>query len=218
MFRIPKNLSKKSPGDMWLLVGLGNPGAGYENNRHNIGFMAIDRIASHHSFPIFRLRLDGLMAEGTIDGRKTILLKPQTYMNNSGQSVRAVAKYFKIEPDHIVVFHDELDLSPGKVRTKMGGGNAGHNGLRSIEDHLGTPDYARVRMGIGHPGEREKVHGHVLKDFAKGERIWLEPLLKAVADHSALVVQNELPAYINKIAAAAPAPAPSTPESKTAEK
>ena len=199
-----KSKEKKSPGDAWLLVGLGNPGDEYSNNRHNIGFMVADAIAAHHKFPPFRKKFEGLFSEGAIGDRKAIILKPQTFMNLSGQSVKAAAKFFKIDAARIMVFHDELDLPPGKARAKQGGGNAGHNGLKSIDAHLGTPDYWRVRLGIGHPGDRDKVHSHVLKDFAKADKAWLEPLLKALADHAALIVEGQMASYMNKVALAVP--------------
>src|SRR5438105_2120795 len=173
-FRKKKKSSDGAPGDAWLLAGLGNPGEEYSDNRHNIGFMAVDEIAARHKFPPYRRKFDGLFAEGAIAGQKVIILKPQTYMNVSGRSVRQAMKFFKVDPARIVVFHDELDLPPGKARAKQGGGNAGHNGLKSIDAHLGTADYWRVRLGIGHPGDRDKVHSHVLKDFAKADKTWLE--------------------------------------------
>jgi PTH1 family peptidyl-tRNA hydrolase len=198
---------KKKPsgggsGDAWLLAGLGNPGGEYENNRHNIGFMAADEIAARHRFPPFRKKFEGLFSEGSIGGRKVILLKPQTYMNLSGQSVKAAARFFKVDPAHIVVFHDELDLPPRNARANQGGGNAGHNGLKSIDAHLGTPEYWRVRLGIGHPGDRDKVQSHVLKDFAKADKVWLEPLLKALADHAELIMRD-MASYMNKVSLAA---------------
>ncbi len=161
---------------MWLLVGLGNPGTQYENNRHNVGFMMIDAIAGAQSVPggcTFRAKFHGQIAETAIAGEKVLLLKPQTYMNNSGQSVQAAAKFYKIPPEKVIVFHDELDLAPGKIKVRLGGGNAGHNGLRSIQAHLGTPDFQRVRIGIGHPGDKDKVTAYVLGDFSKADREWL---------------------------------------------
>ena len=151
---------------MLLFVGLGNPGAKHARNRHNIGFMAVDEIVRRHSFGPFRSRFQGLVAEGVLAGEKVQALEPLTYMNNSGQSVAAAVKFYKLDPAEIVVFHDEIDLAFGKVRAKTGGGTAGHNGLRSIAQHIG-PDFRRVRIGVGHPGDKDRVHGYVLRDFAK---------------------------------------------------
>ncbi len=175
---------------MWLLAGLGNPGDQYKNNRHNIGFMAVDEIAQAHNFPPFRKKFQSEFSEGKLAGQKVVLLKPQTYMNESGQAVKAAAKFFKIKPSRIVIFHDELDLSPGKIRVKEGGGNAGHNGLRSVQAHLGTPDFQRVRLGIGHPGDKNRVHGYVLKDFSKAEKSWLPSFLDSIACHAGLLLEE----------------------------
>ncbi|HEU0018312.1 MAG TPA: aminoacyl-tRNA hydrolase, partial [Methyloceanibacter sp.] len=161
---------------MKLFVGLGNPGAEYAFNRHNVGFMAADAIASEHGFPAWRKRFSGLTAEGKLGREQVLLLKPQTYMNESGRSVGEAARFYKLGLDEVIVFHDELDLVPGKVRVKTGGGSAGHNGLRSITAHLGN-DYVRVRIGIGHPGSKELVTNWVLQNFVKSDREWLEPLL-----------------------------------------
>lgn len=187
---------------MWLLVGLGNPGDKYEYNRHNIGFLAVDAIADTYGFPAYKKKFQGLMAEGHIEGEKVILLKPQTYMNNSGQSVGEAAKFYKIPLDRIAVFHDELDLGAGKIRTKKGGGNAGHNGLRSMDIHLNSNDYWRIRLGIGHPGDKAMVHNHVLSNFSKDELIWLKPLIEAVADHAPLMVQGKDNEFMSKVAQA----------------
>lgn len=194
-----KLFSKKEEG-AWLFAGLGNPGEKYAANRHNIGFMAVDAIAADYGFPAWRSKFQGELAEGRIGDIKVILLKPLTYMNNSGQAVKAAAKFYKIDPARIVVFHDELDLEPGKIRIKQGGGNAGHNGLKSIEAHLGTPDFWRVRLGIGHPGDKARVHGYVLKDFAKAEKSWLEPLLAAIARHAGILAQGNISAFMSKVA------------------
>ncbi len=185
---------------MWLLVGLGNPGDKYEYNRHNIGFLAIDAIADTYGFPAYKKKYQGLMAEGNIEGEKVILLKPQTYMNNSGQSVGEAAKFYKIPLDRIAVFHDELDLAAGKIRTKKGGGNAGHNGLRSMDSHLNSNDYWRIRLGIGHPGDKAMVHNHVLSDFSKNDLIWLKPLIEAIGDHVPLMVQGKDNEFMSKVA------------------
>lgn len=183
---------KKSDPYMWLLVGLGNPGDKYKNNRHNIGFMAIDGIADGHGFPAFRAKFQGEMSEGRIDGEKVVLLKPRTYMNESGQSVGQAIKFYKIAPERVVVFHDELDLEPGKCKVKVGGGVAGHNGLKSIKAHLGTADFCRVRLGIGHPGDKNRVSGYVLSDFAKAEAVWLERLMPALAKNTALLLRKKV--------------------------
>src|SRR5215468_5292727 len=165
---------------MKLFVGLGNPGAEYAFNRHNVGFMAADAIAASHGFPAWRKRFQGVASEGKLGREQVMLLKPQTYMNESGRSVGEAVRFYKLDLDDVVVFHDELDLVPGKVRVKAGGGVAGHNGLRSITAHIGN-DYVRVRIGIGHPGSRGVVVHHVLNNFAKSDREWLEPLLGAMA-------------------------------------
>lgn len=193
--------AKTGASDTRLFVGLGNPGDKYKNNRHNIGFMMIDAIADEYRFPPFRKKFQGEMSEGTIDGIKIVLLKPQTYMNNSGQSVVQAAKFFKVPPAQIYAFHDELDLPPGKIRLKTGGGNAGHNGLKSMQAHLGTGDFVRLRLGIGHPGDKERVHGHVLGDFAKSDANWLELLIEAVADHAPLLANGQESAFMSKVAA-----------------
>jgi PTH1 family peptidyl-tRNA hydrolase len=192
-------LSKKSSGDAWLFAGLGNPGEKYAKNRHNIGFMAIDRIAGDFGFPGFRSKFQGEFVEGAIRDRKVILLKPKTYMNNSGQSVAAAAKFYKISPDRIFAFHDEIDIEAGKIRVKKGGGNAGHNGLRSIQDHLGTADFWRVRMGVGRPVHGE-VHDYVLNDFSKYEREWLEPYTGAVSRHCLYLIDGRDSEFMNKVA------------------
>ena len=171
---------------MHLIVGLGNPGSKYQGNRHNIGFMAVDEIVRRHGFSPWRKRFQGETSDGLLGGEKVLLLKPQTYMNESGRSVGEAMRFFDIDPSQVVVLYDELDLESGKVRVKLGGGAAGHNGIRSMIAHCG-PHFIRVRMGIGHPGHKELVHGYVLSDFAKADRDWLEPLLTAVADNSALL-------------------------------
>lgn len=165
---------------MLLLVGLGNPGNKYNNNRHNIGFMAVDEIAHRHNFSAPKAKFQGILCEGRLGSEKAIILKPQTYMNLSGQSVGEAARFYKITPEDIYVFHDELDIPSAKIKFKTGGGHAGHNGLRSIDQHLGK-DYHRIRLGIGHPGSREQVTNHVLGDFTKTDLDWLEPLLDAIA-------------------------------------
>jgi PTH1 family peptidyl-tRNA hydrolase len=183
---------------MFLFVGLGNPGRAYAGNRHNIGFMAVDAIAREHGISTFRSRFQGQAAEGPLGADRVILLKPATYMNESGRAVAEAAKFYKIPLDNIVVFHDELDLAPGKLRVKKGGGNAGHNGLRSITAHMGN-DYRRVRLGIGHPGDKALVHNYVLSDFAKSEAGWVETLCDAVARHAALLVSGDDGGLQNKV-------------------
>jgi peptidyl-tRNA hydrolase, PTH1 family len=183
---------------MRLFVGLGNPGAKYAANRHNIGFMAVDEIARRHGFAPWRRRFQGETAEGTLDRERVVLLRPFTFMNDSGRAVQEAANFFKLTPAEIAVFHDELELPPGKLRVKVGGGIAGHNGLRSISANVGN-DYRRVRFGIGHPGVKELVHGHVLSDFAKSDRPWVEALLDAVADNAALLAVDRDSSFQNKV-------------------
>jgi PTH1 family peptidyl-tRNA hydrolase len=183
---------------MRLFVGLGNPGAKYAHNRHNIGFLAVEEIARRHGFAPWRRRFQGETSEGTLDGERVILLRPATFMNESGRAVQEAAGFFKLEPGEIVVFQDELELPPGKVRVKIGGGIAGHNGLRSISAHIGN-DYRRVRLGIGHPGVKELVHGYVLSDFAKDERDWVRALCEAIADSAGLLATNRDSTFQNKV-------------------
>jgi len=185
---------------MKLWVGLGNPEPGMARHRHNIGFMALDVIADRHGFTPWRSRFKGVVAEGSIAGQKVLALKPMTYMNESGQSVQAASAFFKIPPADITAFHDELDLVPGKVRVKQGGGAAGHNGLRSMDRMLGTQEYWRVRLGIGHPGMKEKVHGHVLGNFAKADEDWLTTLLAAVADAAPLLAGDKPEDFMTRVA------------------
>ncbi|NPV21916.1 aminoacyl-tRNA hydrolase [Bradyrhizobium aeschynomenes] len=183
---------------MLLFVGLGNPGAKYARNRHNIGFMAVDEISRRHRFSPWRRRFQGETSEGTLDSERVILLKPTTYMNESGRAVQEAASFFKLGIGDVTVFQDELELPPGKLRVKVGGGIAGHNGLRSISAHLGN-DYRRVRLGIGHPGVKELVHGHVLSDFAKSEMPWVEALCEAVADNAGLLTGKRDSTFANKV-------------------
>ena len=184
---------------MLLLVGLGNPGGDYARNRHNIGFMAVDEIVRRHSFQSFRSKFNGELAEGRIGSQKVLALKPMTYMNESGRSVGVAAGFYKIPAEDILVIHDELDLETGKLRLKSGGGHAGHNGLRSIHAHVGE-GYRRLRLGIGHPGDKSKVTSHVLKDFAKADQAWLEPLLASTADHIGMVLDGDDAGFLNKVA------------------
>jgi peptidyl-tRNA hydrolase, PTH1 family len=168
---------------MKLFVGLGNPGAQYALNRHNVGFMAVDAIAAAHDFPSWRKRFSGVASEAKLGGEQVLLLKPQTFMNESGRSVGEAVRFYKLDLGDVVVFHDELDLAPGKVRVKAGGGVAGHNGLKSLTAHIGN-DYVRVRIGIGHPGVKDLVTGHVLQNFTKADFAWLEPLIGAIAEEA----------------------------------
>ena len=186
---------------MKLFVGLGNPGSAYARHRHNVGFMAVDRIAARHGLGSWKKRFHGLTSDGTIAGRRVVLWKPQTYMNDSGRSVQDSQRFLKIADADILVFHDELDLAPGKVRVKTGGGNAGNNGLRSITAHIGN-EYGRVRVGIGHPGSKELVSGYVLHDFAKADAAWLEPLLDAIADAAGRLASGEAARFLSEVARA----------------
>lgn len=183
---------------MKLFVGLGNPGASYARNRHNIGFMALDRIASDHGFGPWRGKFQAKIAEGTLEGEKVLLLKPETFMNLSGNAVGAAAKFYKLAPADIVVFHDELDLAPAKVRVKTGGGHAGHNGLRSIHAAIG-PDYGRVRIGIGHPGHKDAVSGYVLHDFPKAEEDRIGDLLRGLSDGAPGLAAGDTARFLNAV-------------------
>ena len=185
--------------DTWLFAGLGNPGDKYAKNRHNIGFMVVDAMARAHNFPAFRKKFSGEFSEGTIGDAKVVLLKPMTYMNESGQAVAAAAKFYKIPPARIVAFHDELDLAPGKIRIKTGGGNAGHNGLRSMQAHLNTADFVRVRLGIGHPGDKDRVSGYVLSDFAKVEKPWVDLLVSGVSDYAPFLANGRDNDFMTKV-------------------
>jgi peptidyl-tRNA hydrolase, PTH1 family len=183
---------------MLLLVGLGNPGARYVGNRHNVGFMRVVASAMRHGFGRGRRRFQGVTAEGPIGGERLLLLLPGTFMNESGRAVAEAAHFYKLTPDDITVVHDELDLTPGKVRVKVGGGVAGHNGLRSITEHIGN-DYRRVRIGIGHPGVKDLVHAYVLNDFAKSDRDWVEALTDIIADNADLLAKGEDASFQNKV-------------------
>ena len=191
---------------MQILVGLGNPGSRYAGHRHNVGFMAIDRIAERHGIGPFRKKFNAEIADGHIAGTRVLLVKPQTFMNRSGLAVGEAGRFHKLGAGAITVFHDELDLPPGKVRVKRGGGHGGHNGLRDIDPVIGK-DYQRVRIGIGHPGHKDRVHGHVLSDFAKADADWLDPLLDAMADAISLLLSGGPDKFMTRIA---PTP-PSTP-------
>jgi PTH1 family peptidyl-tRNA hydrolase len=183
---------------MRLFVGLGNPGAKYAHNRHNIGFMAVDVIARRQGFAPWRRRFQGETAEGTLDHERVILLRPATFMNDSGRAVQEAANFFKLAAGEITVFQDELELPPAKLRVKVGGGIAGHNGLRSISSHIGN-EYRRVRLGIGHPGIKELVHSYVLSDFAKDDRPWVEALCLAIADNAGLLATDRDSTFQNKV-------------------
>jgi PTH1 family peptidyl-tRNA hydrolase len=183
---------------MLLFVGLGNPGARHARNRHNIGFMAVEAMARRYAFAPFRARFQSRASEGQIAGERIVLIEPQTFMNDSGRAVHEAARFYKIPLEEIVVFHDELDLAPGKLRVKIGGGNAGHNGLRSITAHMGN-DYKRVRLGIGHPGDKALVYPHVLSDFARSEEPWVEALCKAIADEAPLLAKGDDAHFQSKV-------------------
>jgi PTH1 family peptidyl-tRNA hydrolase len=207
---------------MKLFVGLGNPGAKYAGNRHNIGFMALDRIAADHGFGAWKGKFQGEMAEGRLGSEKIVLLKPTTFMNKSGQSVGEAMRFYKLDSTDVTVFHDEIDLAPAKLRCKAGGGHAGHNGLRSIHQHIG-PHYDRVRMGVGHPGHKDRVPGYVLHDFAKADQEWLDDVLRGISDGAAHLADGDTGRFLNAVSlrvaparssktAAKPAPAPQEPE------
>ena len=190
---------------MLLVAGLGNPGAEYARNRHNVGFMAADALSGRFGFPAWKAKFSGALAEGRIGGEKVVLLKPQTYMNLSGGPVGKAVNFYKLQPQNVLVLHDEIDLAAGKVRLKEGGGLAGHNGLKDIKAHMGA-DFRRLRFGVGHPGDRDLVTGHVLNDFSASDRQWLEPLLAAVADNFELLVEGRDQDFMNALAIAAPPP------------
>ncbi len=184
---------------MKLIIGLGNPGADHARNRHNIGFMVLDAIAETHGFGPWRNKFQGQIAEGRLGAEKCLLLKPSTYMNESGRAANEAVRFYKLDLDDVIVLHDEIDLAPAKIRVKTGGGVAGHNGLKSLTRHIGN-DYVRVRIGIGHPGEKSKVHDHVLKDFSKTELTWANPLIDAIAASAPLLATNDAANFMNDIA------------------
>lgn len=211
---------------MKLLVGLGNPGAKYAGHRHNVGFMAMDAIAEAHGFGPWRQKFQGVLSEGRFGSDKVLLLKPETFMNLSGQSVGEAMRFFKLSPDDVIVFHDEIDLAPGKCRAKLGGGHAGHNGLRSIHQVIGEA-YHRIRIGVGHPGQKDRVPGYVLHDFSKADEAWLGPLLDGVAKGAPWLAKGDAGRFMNAVSVAAPTkekakpkarpqPKGETPEAKTA--
>lgn len=183
---------------MQIFVGLGNPGAKYAGNRHNVGFMALDRIAEDNGFGPWKSRFQGMVSEGRLGREKLLFLKPATFMNLSGQSVGEAMRFYKLDPADITVFHDELDLAPGKIRVKTGGGHAGHNGLRSMHAHIG-PDYRRVRIGIGHPGHKDRVSGYVLHDFAKADADWLDDVLRGMCDGADHLAQGDSARFLNAV-------------------
>jgi PTH1 family peptidyl-tRNA hydrolase len=184
---------------MVLLVGLGNPGQDYAKNRHNIGFMAVEEIAQRHGFGPWRRRFQGQAADGRLSDKRAYALKPETYMNESGRAVAAAMRYYRLEAEDVIVLYDEIDLDAGKVRCKQGGGNAGHNGLRSLDSHIGR-DYVRVRLGIGHPGDRDRVSGHVLGNFSKADMIWVTDVIDAVSDAIPALVAGDVPGFSNQVA------------------
>ncbi len=183
---------------MILFVGLGNPGGKYARNRHNIGYMAVDRIAEDHGFGPWRSKFQGSVSEGRLGGQKTVLLKPETFMNLSGQSVGEAMRFYKLDPSDVTVFHDEIDLAPGKLRAKDGGGHAGHNGLRSLHAHIGD-GYGRVRMGVGHPGHKDAVPGYVLRDFPKADAEWLDDMLRGVSDGAPSLADGDKARFMNAV-------------------
>lgn len=198
---------------MKLFVGLGNPGAKYAGNRHNIGFMAMDRIADDHGFGPWKAGFKGDVSEGRLGREKVLLLKPGTFMNLSGQSVQAAMGFYKLGPEAVTVFHDELDLAPGKLRVKQGGGHAGHNGLRSISGMIGEA-YARIRLGIGHPGHKDAVAAYVLHDFAKADQGWLEDLLRGISEGAVMLAEGEGQKFMTAVALRTAPPRPSTGQAK----
>lgn len=184
---------------MILMAGLGNPGKKYERHRHNVGYMAVESIRQAHGFGPERARFQGLASEGRIGGVRVLILKPTTFMNESGRAISAAMQFYKLAAEDIIVFHDELDLAPGKLRVKTGGGHAGHNGLRSIVSHIGA-DFHRVRIGIDHPGDKARVHGYVLSDFSKADHDWLVPLLNTIGRDADFLAKRDDPGFMNRIA------------------
>lgn len=184
---------------MRLLVGLGNPGSGYANNRHNLGFMTVDRIVERHGLGTWRTKFQGEISDGRMGGDKVSVLKPMTFMNESGRAVREAITFFKLNPEDVFVFFDEIELAPGKVRVKQGGGHAGHNGIRSLAAHIGE-DFWRVRMGVGHPGQKDRVSGYVLQDFAKADQQWVETFVDAAADATPLLIEDEANRFMTDVA------------------
>ena len=199
--------TKDPAGTPLLLVGLGNPGSQYAKNRHNAGFIVVDEIHAAHGFGPWKTKFDGLISEGRLAGRKTYLLKPQTYMNLSGDSVGPALRFLKLPLSALVVIHDEIDLAAGKLKVKTGGGDAGQNGLKSITATIG-PDYRRVRVGIGHPGQKEMVSGHVLANFSKDEIVWLKPMVEAMVQAAPLLAKDDDNGFMSKVALLTQPPKP----------
>lgn len=197
---------------MWLVAGLGNPGSQYEGNRHNIGFMAVDALADKYGFPPFRAKFKALVSDGKIGNERVLLVKPQTFMNSSGDAVQEAAHFYKILPNHVLVLHDELDIPAMALKIKTGGGHAGHNGLRSIDACLGTNNYKRLRLGIGHPGDRGLVYNYVLSDFAKAEQGPVEDLCKRVAQHFELILNGRDSLFLTRVAPQPEKPKKDKPE------
>ncbi len=201
---------------MQLLVGLGNPGPRHANNRHNIGFMALDEIVRRHGFGPWRVRFQGRVAEGRIGDNRVLAFKPETYMNESGRAVGEALRFFKLKPGQVTVIYDEIDLKPGKIKVKTGGGAGGHNGIRSIDAHIGR-DYRRVRLGVGHPGQKDLVHGYVLRDFAKAEMPGVEKLIDAVATEMPLLMNGDEAAFMSRVAHLIAPPKPAKPKPDSTE-
>src|ERR1700722_4675542 len=199
-----------------LLAGLGNPGSQYAKNRHNAGFIVVDALHTHYKFGPWKAKFDGLLSEGMLGGRKTYLLKPQTYMNLSGDSIGPALRFFKLPLEALVVIHDEIDLAAGKLKVKTGGGDAGQNGLRSITAALG-PDYRRVRIGIGHPGHKDRVTGHVLQNFSKDDIAWFKPMLDAMVEAAPLLAKDDDTGFMSKVALLLAPPKEKKPEKKKDE-
>ena len=204
---------------MLIFAGLGNPGPKYAGNRHNIGFMAVDRIAEDHGFESWRGKFQSSISEGRLGSEKVLLIKPETFMNTSGQPVGEAMRFYKLDPQDVIVFHDELDLAPGKCRVKQGGGHAGHNGLRSLHQHIGE-SYGRVRLGIGHPGHKDRVSGYVLSDFAKSEQDWLDDLLRGISDGAADLAAGRNDKFLIAVSlrTAPPRSSKSTPKARPSER
>ena len=204
---------------MLIFAGLGNPGPKYAGNRHNIGFMSVDRIAEDHGFESWRGKFQSSISEGRLGSEKVLLIKPETFMNTSGQPVGEAMRFYKLDPQDVMVFHDELDLAPGKCRVKHGGGHACHNGLRSLHQHIGE-SYGRVRLGIGHPGHKDRVSGYVLSDFAKSERDWLDDLLRGISDGAADLAAGRNDKFLNAVSlrTAPPRSSKSTPKARPSER
>ena len=198
---------------MLLLVGLGNPGPKYERNRHNIGFLAVDEIVHRYSFQAPRARFQAMTNEGTLAGRKVLAMKPTTFMNESGRAVGEAVRFYKLAPDQVVVIHDEIDLALGKVRAKRGGGHAGHNGIRNIAQHLGA-DFWRIRVGVGHPGEKAQVHGHVLGDIAKADMPMVEKIIDAIADAAPSMAEDDFNGFMSRVALLINPPKPKPPRAE----